>query len=107
MEQQDKQQEKQHVEFDKRYGKCLWYDLYDDGETAPVLVAIMEQKGAAWLDVRRMYWRSDSELGFGKGVRVELASNKALDILGMAQAGVTAHAEGYLLEEQTDEDADD
>jgi len=68
-----------------KYGKVLDAIIVAQDSNSPVRVAIIEQRGRVWLDIRSMYYK-DAELRFGKGVRIEVDEDTAEEAILAAQA---------------------
>lgn len=74
------------------YGTDLVVNVVHEFDERPVRVAIVEQRGRVYLDIRRMYRVSgDEELHFGKGVRIPIEA--AQDVLLCAEGTVAGYLE--------------
>jgi len=71
------------AEDTNKYGKVLEEVTVLEDSNHPVRISLVEQHDQVWLDIRKMYRLADGQLGYGKGLRVEVDEGSA-DIMVLA-----------------------
>ena len=70
----------------EKYGKVLEEVTVLEDSNHPVRISLIKQHDQVWLDIRKMYRLADGELGYGKGLRVEVDEGSAEDVILAAQS---------------------
>ena len=69
-----------------KYGEVLEEVMVLEDSYTPVRIALVQQYGHVWLDIRKMHKRTDGELRHGKGLRIEVDEGSAEDVILAAQS---------------------
>jgi len=69
-----------------KYGKVLEEVTVLEDSNHPVRISMIEHHDRYWLDIRKMYKLVSGELGYGKGLRVEVDEGSAEIVIMAAQS---------------------
>ena len=74
-----------------KYGEVLEEVTVLEDSNHPVRIALVEQYDHVWLDIRKIHKRTDGELRYGKGLRIEVDEGSAEDVILAAQSLLMRH----------------